>query len=412
MVFIEGLRGNVLFTGDFRLPLGCAARLKFIQESRPTSSEQTSTTNADEKQKKHLENLYVDMTFFKPEIRYIPTREESVQTLLQFIKSYVSQKDKTQCLNKEYFTKYIYMKTSARIGYEYVYQEIHRCTGFRIHVNDLIYKIYDQLPAIQASLTRDPYETPIHACIYENRKRDLAKTDLMTSSLPQSKSSSLTKMTKKTYLSTFESDDRGVKPQLPCCSQVASSAQTFKVECVKIILSAMWFTETAGVDKIFVGYNPSRKEKESPAYKPYNAVYRLLFSFHSSFEEIIDFVNYLRPSRLHSIALPDSTTEKIINEYFYDLSTNTFLGFQANRSVHAKMTKSSSESQLWATSNKLKPTPGPLLLRKRTFDSFSTLLHEKSSDESLSANSEEDLVFEDTDELDLKNRNKKRLRND
>ena len=60
---------------------------------------------------------------------------------------------------------------------------IHKTTGYKVHVNNLIYKIYDKLPAVQAALTVDPYETPVHCCIYENRKRDLSKSDLMKSSL-------------------------------------------------------------------------------------------------------------------------------------------------------------------------------------------------------------------------------------
>lgn len=54
-------------------------------------------------------------------------------------------------------------------------------TGYKVHVNNLIYKIYDKMPMIQSSLTVDPYETPIHCCIYENKKRDVSKTDLMSS---------------------------------------------------------------------------------------------------------------------------------------------------------------------------------------------------------------------------------------
>ena len=77
MVFIEGLRGNVLFTGDFRLPLGCAARLMFFKENLSShemfleTSGSKKDENACQKNKniKSLENLYIDMTFFKPEIR-------------------------------------------------------------------------------------------------------------------------------------------------------------------------------------------------------------------------------------------------------------------------------------------------------------------------------------------------------
>ena len=37
MVFLEGARGNVLFTGDFRLPAGCAARLSFLKQDSNTN---------------------------------------------------------------------------------------------------------------------------------------------------------------------------------------------------------------------------------------------------------------------------------------------------------------------------------------------------------------------------------------
>jgi hypothetical protein len=64
----------------------------------------------------------------------------------------------------------------------------------------------------------------------------------------------------------------------------------------------------------------------SPAYKYYSSIYRLCYSFHSSFEEIVDFVDTIKPKRLYSIALPDSTTDKIVNDYFYS-STGKFQGF-------------------------------------------------------------------------------------
>lgn len=83
------------------------------------------------------------------------------------------------------------------------------------------------------------------------------------------------------------------------------------INSAKIILSAMWFTDTAGVEKIFLEYKPPKKELDSIAYKYYEHVYRLCFSFHSSMEEIIDFVDTIKPKRLYSIALPENTTEKV-----------------------------------------------------------------------------------------------------
>ncbi len=99
MVFIEGMRGNVLFTGDFRLPLSSASRLPFLKQ------------NNNQSKLKKVDDLYVDMTFFKPEIPYIPNREESVKALLNFIHSFLDERDKAPN-----FKNLIYLKTSARIG--------------------------------------------------------------------------------------------------------------------------------------------------------------------------------------------------------------------------------------------------------------------------------------------------------
>jgi len=99
MVFIEGLRGNVLFTGDFRLPLSSANRLPFLKKEN------------SQNELKKVDDLYVDMTFFKPEILFIPSREDSVKALLKFIHSFLDKQEKAPN-----FKNLIYLKTSARIG--------------------------------------------------------------------------------------------------------------------------------------------------------------------------------------------------------------------------------------------------------------------------------------------------------
>jgi hypothetical protein len=141
------------------------------------------------------------------------------------------------------------------------------------------------------------------------------------------------------------------RPLIPCLINEQNRHELqkpLKVEAVKIILSAMWFTDTAGVDKIFVEYKPHAKELETMAYKPYKHVYRLCFSFHSSFEEIVDFVNTLRPGRIFSIALPPSTTDQMVNDYFY--SKGQFVKFHsvstAGDSEHSPVKKCSTGESL------------------------------------------------------------------
>lgn len=120
------------------------------------------------------------MTFFDPKIPFIPNREDSVKALLNFVRSFLVENS-----NSSYFKHYIFLKTSARIGiitnlattrvpfyissiylgYEYVFQEIHKSTGLKIHANEQLYTTYKEIPNIQSILTRDARSTPIHACL-------------------------------------------------------------------------------------------------------------------------------------------------------------------------------------------------------------------------------------------------------
>jgi hypothetical protein len=146
--------------------------------------------------------------------------------------------------------------------------------------------------------------------------------------------------------------------------------RSLRINAIKVILSAMWFTDTAGVDKILVEYKPAKNELASIAYKYYNSIYRLCYSFHSSLEEIVDFVDTLRPKKLYSIALPDSTTDKIINEYFFNLSGN-FVGYHVrkaltNEEAHKIKNRSQSDRAFGKCESSDK-----LVLRKRTsFECF------------------------------------------
>lgn len=56
------------------------------------------------------------MTFFKPEIPKIPTREESVKALLKFIDSFLDSADQGWIAKGLDYSKLVYLKTSARIG--------------------------------------------------------------------------------------------------------------------------------------------------------------------------------------------------------------------------------------------------------------------------------------------------------
>lgn len=179
---------------------------------------------------------------------------------------------------------------------------------------------------------------------------------------------------------------------------------SLRTNSIKIILSAMWFTDTAGVDNILVEYRPPKSELSTPAYKFYSAIYRLCYSFHSSLEEIVDFVDTLRPNKLYSIALPDSTSEQQINEYFFD-TDNRFIGFHQVQTV-----SSCNEKNVVKTLSPIKKRTfnDTLMLRKRKPCEFLGEAQgcKATSDSSdISSHSDDGLVFgglDSSDEIDCK----------
>lgn len=132
MLLFEGSHGTVLYTGDFRLYSHQSSRHRVILS------------------KKRIDTLYADMTFFEPSIRQLPEREQAYQKLLQLIQGHDDR-----CF---------YLKTSARVGYEYVYMMLHQHVGVPIHVTTEQYHLYDCLPQVQQALTVDGQRSRIHAC--------------------------------------------------------------------------------------------------------------------------------------------------------------------------------------------------------------------------------------------------------
>ncbi|CAF3339700.1 unnamed protein product [Rotaria socialis] len=132
MLLFEGSHGTVLYTGDFRLYSHQSNRHRIILSKKP------------------IDTLYIDMTFFEPSIRQLPQRKQSCQKLIHLI--------------EQYDNRYFHLKTSARVGYEYIYTSLYHHFGILIHVNHEQYHLYDCLPQVQQALTTDGSRTRIHAC--------------------------------------------------------------------------------------------------------------------------------------------------------------------------------------------------------------------------------------------------------
>lgn len=132
MLLFEGSHGTVLYTGDFRLYSHQSNRHRLILSKKP------------------IDTLYIDMTFFEPTIRKLPEREQACEKLIQFI--------------EQHQFNHFYLKTSARVGYEYIYTKLYQHTGQLIHVHPEQYQLYNCLPQVQQALTTNANATRIHAC--------------------------------------------------------------------------------------------------------------------------------------------------------------------------------------------------------------------------------------------------------
>ncbi|CAF0924060.1 unnamed protein product [Rotaria sordida] len=280
MIWIEGEHGNVLFTGDFRLYHGQAKRLIHLHRRR--------TDNDDNYIFKPIDNLYMDMTFFRPEILHIPTREISCQALILWIKTLLSDKSNVN----------FHFKQSARVGYEQIFRALYDSLGMRVHVEQSQYEFFACLPIIQECLTTDPTITRLHAC--------------------RTASSNYTQP-----CSLFRNCD---KP-------------------IRIFLSIMWFTEQISASELLVeyheyhsnfdqnlskrciGYQDYGNENTDITFQDTYLNYRLCYSLHSSFSEIIDVLKTLKPKCVTPIAVPLAsllTTKRLfqIIDYFIKDQSN------------------------------------------------------------------------------------------
>jgi len=170
---------------------------------------------------------------------------------------------------------FFFVFLSARVGYEQIFRSLYDGLGMRVHVEQSQYEFFSCLPIIQECLTTDPTITRLHAC--------------RTASSNHTEPCSL-----------FRNCD---KP-------------------IRIFLSIMWFTEQVSASELLVEYNeyhsnfdqtlPKRcngyhdydNNNNDIIYKDKYINYRLCYSLHSSFSEIVDVLKTLKPQRVTPIASP------------------------------------------------------------------------------------------------------------
>ncbi|XP_051490460.1 protein artemis isoform X2 [Apus apus] len=136
MFLFEGENGTVLYTGDFRLAKGEAARMELLHSGTRV---------------KDIQSVYLDTTFCDPKYYHIPSREECLSGILELVRSWTS-------LSRYHV---VWLNCKAAYGYEYLFINLSEELGFRVHVNKL--DMFRNMPEILYHVTTDRH-TQIHAC--------------------------------------------------------------------------------------------------------------------------------------------------------------------------------------------------------------------------------------------------------
>ncbi|MEE6481508.1 hypothetical protein FKM82_012887 [Ascaphus truei] len=136
MFLFQGHSGTVLYTGDFRLASGEAARMEPLHSGNRV---------------KDIESVYLDTTFCDPKYFQIPSREECLAGILDLVRSWIT-------LGPYHI---VWLNCKAAYGYEYLFTNLSEEFGAQVHVNKL--DMFKNMPEILYHVTTDR-RTQIHAC--------------------------------------------------------------------------------------------------------------------------------------------------------------------------------------------------------------------------------------------------------
>ncbi|KAF6129634.1 DNA cross-link repair 1C [Phyllostomus discolor] len=136
MFLFQGDQGTVLYTGDFRLAKGEAARMELLHYGGRV---------------KDIQSVYLDTTFCDPKFHQIPSRGECLSGVVELVRSWITR--------SPYHV--VWLNCKAAYGYEYLFTNLSEEFGLQVHVDKL--DMFRNMPDILHHLTTDR-STQIHAC--------------------------------------------------------------------------------------------------------------------------------------------------------------------------------------------------------------------------------------------------------
>ncbi|KAL4702404.1 hypothetical protein ACJJTC_002244 [Scirpophaga incertulas] len=137
---------TVLFTGDFRLSVNDVSKLGHLhtKEGDPMT----------------IDKMYVDTTFLNENYEEFPKRSDSVDSAVYEIKKFMETSSDNN----------VALHTSARFGYEYVFNELFKQLNMKVYVNESDWALYRSYKDLVPGVTNDYTSTRIHKCWNRNEK--------------------------------------------------------------------------------------------------------------------------------------------------------------------------------------------------------------------------------------------------
>lgn len=194
-----------------------------------------------------LDSLYVDSTFLSRNYAQFPMQKESIACIITLIEKWFAAHDKN----------IVIFRPPASVGYEHLLVEISRHFQQKIHLSGLVYKDYLHIPEYDVHFDNDAYSCGrIHLC------------------------------------GNGEAMNKWFSKKSVCSPDV-------KEEHVCIIrpTAMRW-------------HNFTKNSQCYVAHEEIKNVYFVCYSNHSSFNEIKDLIDYLKPKTIKLNVIPKTTEER------------------------------------------------------------------------------------------------------
>ncbi|XP_063372157.1 protein artemis-like [Cydia amplana] len=133
---------TVLYTGDFRISVNDVPKFNQLHDNGAPIP---------------IDTLYVDTTFLDDRYTTFPKRSVSVDAALREMERWLKEKGR------------VAIKTSAKFGYEFVFNEVFKKLGVKVFVEEVRWKeLYSHIPHLVFGVTNN--QSPVHLCWPKNRK--------------------------------------------------------------------------------------------------------------------------------------------------------------------------------------------------------------------------------------------------